>query len=204
LSFWSGQKQIGSGIQSLAGYARTKTLAAWSKNSFRTLTKIESKDTFVGTSRMKVHLPLSLLIFILATVLCTSGGHAQQATADDKYAPLPDQIVGAKTAFLMNETGKAKFGDAVYKQIKTWNRWQVITDKNQADLVLVVTDKGGMKSVNPSFYLNVIDPKTGGVLWTSRTTMQGKLWRSWNSVAETLVADIRKRMPSQTLPPSVN
>jgi hypothetical protein len=168
------------------------------------LTKIESKDTFVGTSRMKVHLPMSLLIFVLATVLCTSGGHAQQATADDKYAPLPDQIVGAKTVFLMNETGKAKFGDAVYKQIKTWNRWQVITDKNQADLVLVVTDKGGMKSVNPSFYLNVTDPKTGGVLWTSRTTMQGKLWRSWNSVAETLVADIRKRMPPQTLPPSVN
>jgi len=28
----------------------------------------------------------------------------------------------------MNETGKAKFGDAVYKQIKTWNRWQVEAD----------------------------------------------------------------------------
>jgi hypothetical protein len=78
-----------------------------------------------------------LFVFTLATILCVLGGHAQQATADDKYAPLPDQIVSAKTVFLMNETGKAKFGDAIYKQVKTWNRWQVITDKNQADLVLV-------------------------------------------------------------------
>jgi len=147
-------------------------------------------------SRMAKYRLLSLLVFTLAIILCASASHAQQATADDKYAPLPSQIVSAKTVFILNETGKAKFGDAVYKQIKTWNRWQVITDKNQADIVLVVTDKGGMKSMNPSFYLNVTDPKTGSVLWTSRTTMQGKLWRSWNSVAETLVGDIRKRMPN--------
>jgi hypothetical protein len=29
----------------------------------------------------------------------------------------------------MNETGKAKFGDAMYKQIRTWNRWQIVTNK---------------------------------------------------------------------------
>lgn len=140
-----------------------------------------------------------IFILMLAFMLRAPMGGAQQATAaNDQYAPLPDQIVNAKTVFLINETGKAKFGDAVYKQIKTWNRWQVITDKSQADLVLVVTDKGGMKSLNPSFYLNVIDPKTGNELWTCRTTMQGKLWRSWGSVAETLLGDIRKRMPGNT------
>jgi hypothetical protein len=140
-----------------------------------------------------------LFVSTLAITLCAPARGAQQATAgNDKYAPLPDQIVNAKTVFLINETGKAKFGDAVYKQIKTWNRWQVITDKTQADLVLVVTDKGGMKSMNPSFYLKFIDPKTGIELWTCRTTMQGKLWRSWDSVAETLLADIRKRMRENT------
>ncbi|PYU17323.1 MAG: hypothetical protein DMG29_01755 [Acidobacteria bacterium] len=82
----------------------------------------------------------------------------------------------------------------MYKQIRTWNRWQVITDKTQADLILVVTDKGGMKSMNPSFYLNVIDPKTGNQLWTSRTTMQGKLWRSLDSVARSLLSDVQKRL----------
>jgi hypothetical protein len=136
-----------------------------------------------------------LFVSTLAIALCAPARGAQQATTgNDKYAPLPDQIVNAKTVFLINETGKAKFGDAVYKQIKTWNRWNVVTDKTQADLILVVTDKGGMKSLNPSFYLNVIDPKTGSELWTCRTTMQGKLWRSWSSVAETLLGDIRKRL----------
>lgn len=135
----------------------------------------------------------SLVHGIAASPARTAG---QGTAATDNLAPLPDQIVNAKTVFLMNETGKAKFGDAIYKQIKTWNRWQVITDKSHADLVLVVTDKGGMKSMNPSFYLKILDPQTETELWTSRTTMQGKLWRSWGSVAETLVRDIRKRMPA--------
>jgi hypothetical protein len=135
-----------------------------------------------------------LFASILAITLCAPMS-AQRATASgDKYAPLPDQIVNAKAVFLVNETGKAKFGDAIYKQVKTWNRWQVVTDKAQADLILVATNKGGMSSLNPSFYLNVIDPKTGNELWTCRTTMQGKLWRSWDSVAETLLGDIRKRL----------
>jgi hypothetical protein len=136
-----------------------------------------------------------VLISIFAVPICAAVLNAPQATTEnDKYAPLPDQVLKAKTVFLVNETGKARFGDAVYKRIKTWNRWQVLTDKSKADIVLVVTDKGGMDSLNPSYYLNVVDPKTGDQLWTSRTTMQGKLWRSWGSVAETLVGDIRKRM----------
>jgi hypothetical protein len=137
----------------------------------------------------------SVLFASMLTITLSAPAHAQRATSgNDQYAPLPEQIVNAKTVFLMNETGKAKFGDAIYKQIKTWNRWQVVASKDQADLVLVVTDKGGMGSMNPSFYLNVVDPKTGAQLWTCRTTMQGKLWRSWDSVAETLLGDIRKRM----------
>jgi len=137
----------------------------------------------------------SVLFASILTITLSAPAHAQRATSgNDQHAPLPEQIVSAKTVFLMNETGKAKFGDAVYKQIKTWNRWQVVTSKSQADLVLVVTDKGGARSLNPSFYLNVVDPKTGAQLWTCRTTMQGKLWRSWDSVAETLLGDIRKRI----------
>jgi hypothetical protein len=141
----------------------------------------------------------SVLSVPILAVLFSTSAHAQRAAGgNDQYAPLPAQIVSAKTVFLMNETGKAKFGDAIYKQIKTWNRWQVVTSKDQADLVLVVTDKGGAGSLNPSFYLNVVDPKTGAQLWTCRTTMQGKLWRSWDSVAETLLGDIRKRIRETT------
>jgi hypothetical protein len=132
--------------------------------------------------------------FLVAITICTTA-HAQQAPVEsEKYAPLPDKVADAKTVFLINETGKAKFGDALYKQIRTWNRWQIVTNKEQADLILVLTDKGGMSSLNPSFYLNVNDPVTGEQLWTARTTMQGKLWRSWGSVAQSLLGDIQKRM----------
>jgi hypothetical protein len=142
---------------------------------------------------MKITAPV-LIVSILAITLCAPA-HAQQETAGaDQYAPLPDKIANAKTVFLINETGKAKFGDALYKQISTWNRWQIVTNKEHADLILVLTDKGGMSSLNPNYYFNVNDPKTGEPLWTARTTMQGKLWRSWGSVAQSLLSDIQKRM----------
>jgi hypothetical protein len=141
-----------------------------------------------------VALKIAGFVLTVAITLCLPA-QAQQATASaDQYAPLPDKIANAKTVFLINETGKAKFGDALYKQVRTWNRWQIATNKEQADLVLVLTDKGGMSSLNPSFYLNVNDPTTGQQLWTTRTTMQGKLWRSWGSVAQSLLGDIQKRM----------
>jgi hypothetical protein len=142
---------------------------------------------------MTIH--ASVLFFsMLAIMLCALAYAGQAAASAGQYAPLPDKIAEAKTVFLINETGKAKFGDALYKQIKTWNRWQIGTNKEKADLILILTDKGGMSSLNPSFYLNVNDPTTGEQLWTARTTMQGKMWRSWGSVAQSLLGDIQKRM----------
>src|SRR6516164_4981301 len=85
---------------------------------------------YTRTPRMAGTLVSFLVSFALAITMFATVGDPQQ-TDSDKYAPLPDQIVRAKTVFLINETGKAKFGDAVYKQIKAWNRWQVITDKAQ-------------------------------------------------------------------------
>ena len=136
----------------------------------------------------------ALFLAVSFVASCATSSPAQEPTSE-KYSPLPDQIVDAKTVYLMNETGKARFGDAVYKQIKTWNRWQVVTDRSKADLLVTVTDKGGMGSMNPSYYLILTDPKSGNELWKSRTTMQAKLWRSWDSVAQCLVDDIKKRMP---------
>jgi hypothetical protein len=128
-----------------------------------------------------------LMVMVLASAVCAFAG-------DSDLAPLPDKITDAKTVFLMNDTGKAGLGDGLYKQIKTWNRWQVVTDKEKADLVLSLTDKSGVSNFNGSWYLVVTDPHTKEELWRSRTTMQGKLWRSWGAVAESLNKDLRKRM----------
>jgi hypothetical protein len=62
------------------------------------------------------------------------------AFAEQKdYAPLPEKVVAAKTVMLVNESGTSRFGDDLCRQIKAWNRWQVVTDKGKADLVLVLS-----------------------------------------------------------------
>jgi outer membrane protein assembly factor BamB len=145
---------------------------------------------------------------------------ALTAVAEEKiYAPLPEKIVTAKTVFFMNESGTARFGDDLYRQIKAWNRWDVVTDRGKADLVLVLspsdtvpvvittasatasgqsasgtrtTTAGNMQTQH--WHLYVIDAKTGENLWRADASMGGKLWRSWGSIAKSLLSDIQKRL----------
>jgi hypothetical protein len=56
-----------------------------------------------------------LLVALLAVQVCTFA-------ADNKYAPVPDKIIDAKTVFLINETGISRFGDDLYQEIRKWNR----------------------------------------------------------------------------------
>ena len=126
-------------------------------------------------------------------------------------------VVHAGEVFLLNESGSTKLGDAVYREVKTWNRWQVVTDRGKADLLLVVTQRESVEGVvatssatvtgqtatatsvgvpvkSQSWFLHVVDAKSGDRLWTSNAAMGGKLWRTWNSIAKSLVGDIQKRM----------
>jgi hypothetical protein len=146
-------------------------------------------------------------------MLCVAAATAQEKT----YAPLPDKVSAAKTVFFINDSGTAKFGDALYRQLKDWNRWQVVTDRAKADLVLVLSQQdtvaGVMSTASATavgqtatgtglavpittqrWYLHVLDAHTGDRLWTADATMGAKLWRSWGSIAKSLVSDIRKRL----------
>ena len=133
------------------------------------------------------------------------------------YAPLPDKITSAKAVFLVNDSGEAKLGDEVYRELRHWHHWEVVTDKQKADLVLVVNQQdsvaGYISSASATavgqsasatgiavpvkaqrWYLHVIDNSTGQRLWTADATMGGKLWRTWGAIAKSLVGDIQKRM----------
>ena len=145
---------------------------------------------------------------------------ALAAVAEKKiYAPLPDKVVAAKTVFFLNESGTARFGDDLYRQIKGWNRWDVVTDREKADLILVLspsdtvpvvlttssatasgqsasgtsmTAAGNMQTQH--WHLYVMDAKTGENLWRADASMGGKLWRSWGSIAKSLLSDIQQRL----------
>jgi len=98
----------------------------------------------------------------------------------------------------MNESGTARFGDDLYRQIKAWNRWQVVTDRGKPDLVLVlspsdsvpvvvssasatasgqsvygtgITATGNMQTQH--WHLYVMDAKTGENLWRADASMGG-------------------------------
>lgn len=155
---------------------------------------------------------LATVVFLLLNAI---GACAQEKL----YAPLPDRVVAAKTVFFMNESGTARFGDDLYRELKAWNRWEVVTDRDKADLILVlsasdtvpvtVTVKSGTNSGQSTsemkmsgsgkmetqhWHLYVIDVKTGDILWRSDASMGRKLWRSWGSIAKSLLSDIQKRM----------
>jgi len=151
-----------------------------------------------------------LLITLLALQACAFA-------ANDKYAPLPEKIVRAKTVFLVNQTGISRFGDDLYQEIKKWNRWQVVAERDKADLVLILSQRDTVEGTvstatatssgqtatgtgvsapikSSAWYLHVIDPSTGETLWTTRHTLGGRLWQSWGSVARSLLSDVQKRL----------
>src|SRR2546423_899142 len=142
---------------------------------------------------MKIRITVVFGVLLLCSLI---------AVAEKKiYAPLPDKIVAAKTVFFINESGTARFGDDLYRQIKSWNRWEVVGDRGKADLVLVLspsdtvpvvittssatasgqsasgttmTAAGNMQTQ----HWHVMDAKTGENLWGADASMGGKLWRS--------------------------
>ena len=63
------------------------------------------------------------------------------AVAQDKYAPLPEKVINARTVFYINDTGSSRFGDNLYQELEKWNRWEVVTDKKNADLILVLSQR---------------------------------------------------------------
>jgi hypothetical protein len=71
---------------------------------------------------------------ILACVLllCSS------AFAKD-HAPLPDELLNAKTVYIVNQTGNQKATDTAYDQFSKWGKFKVVSNKDSADIVAAFT-----------------------------------------------------------------
>lgn len=82
--------------------------------------------------RMKTYCQL-LLLFVVVGAFTTSGA------AKDKHLPLPPQVMAAKTVYIDNQSGVSKLGDRCYTEIQKWGRFQVVQDRKQADLILLLS-----------------------------------------------------------------
>ncbi|MGB9233148.1 MAG: hypothetical protein WCC04_01960 [Terriglobales bacterium] len=157
-----------------------------------------------------------LLVFVLFTF-------AVEIAAKERHLPLPPQITAAKTVYIDNQSGLAKLGDRAYEQLTKWGHFQVIQDRKQADLILLmsaraydggyITSGGGTTGTidesgninttnNPTYtshvsvnytFLTVIDPKTGDSLW-SDSKRWGNLYTGFHSATKGLIDELMKRI----------
>jgi hypothetical protein len=111
-----------------------------------------------------------------------------------KYAPLPDKVVQAKTVFLQNDSGEERLGDNVFQELQQWGRWRILTNRSEADIVIALERKpiDTKDRWRNNWYLRILDPASGEVLWIVKRSV--RMMRMGN-VATTLVSDLKKRLP---------
>ena len=104
---------------------------------------------------------LSVLLFVFAF----------SCAAKDKHLPLPVAVFSAKTVFIDNQSGMAKIGDRAYEELRKWGRFQIVSDRKDADLIFLlsaeehttgyVTSGGGQTgTVNESGNINTTSKPT--------------------------------------------
>ena len=134
-----------------------------------------------------------------------------------EFAPLPDKLLAAKSVYLINESRDLKAYDRFFKELKGWNRFVVVTAREKADILMVLSsnDRGGVSvssgsatasgnvatgsatAVNiPSTFLQltVSDPSTSEVLWSDET----EKWITSGHAPSKLVSNLRKRFPKSS------
>jgi hypothetical protein len=57
-----------------------------------------------------------------------------------EHGPLPTALVSAKRVYLQNAGGDMGVFDHLYEKVKHWGRWQVVANREDADLILLTTD----------------------------------------------------------------
>jgi len=158
-----------------------------------------------------------LVVFILTNLIVPIHTGAQKQLAKSPT------ILSAKTVYFDNRTGDDAVGTAAITQLKKWGRFQVVRDKQPADLILLLSadpyhggyiifasgqtgtvDANGQiqQDVVPNYnrlapvrdaYLTVIDPTTGKSLW-SDSHVWGGLLTGKNSVGARLVQKLQKQL----------
>jgi hypothetical protein len=140
-----------------------------------------------------------LILFILTSLAVPTPSHAQKQLAKSP------KILSAKTIYFDNQTGVEAVGSSAVAQLRKWGRFQVVLNKQTADLILLLSAdpyKGGYiifasgqtgtididghieEDLVPNYnklapvrdaYLTVIDPRSGENLWSDLHVWGGLL-----------------------------
>jgi len=158
-----------------------------------------------------------LVVFLVTSLILPIPLNAQKQLAKSP------KLLSAKTVYFDNRTGANAVGAAAVAQLKRWGRFQVVRDKQSADLILLLSadpyhggyiifasgqtgsvDANGdiQEDLVPNYnrlapvrdaYLTVIDPATGKSLWTD-SHVWGGLLTGKNSVGARLIQKLQKQI----------
>lgn len=157
----------------------------------------------------------SAVFGFLVAVFCV------QTPAQKQLAKTP-QILSAKLVYFKNTTGSDPVGKNALAALRKWQKYQLVTEPNQADLIFFLSgdpykggdlvfadgqtgniDSGGnvTKDSTPNFnklaptryaYLTVIDRRTGNVLW-SDSHVWGGLLTGFDSAGARLIKELQNQ-----------
>lgn len=134
--------------------------------------------------------------------------------AKEKYAPLPEKVLRAKTIFIDNRTMDARIGDYVFREIPKWKRFVLVTDRSKADLAFVLTESTheavASNNVRTTNQIGTTSITTGGGVYSyvdGSVTLEivdadGSVWAntkpfSRKGATTDLMHDLKKRIEYQ-------
>jgi hypothetical protein len=174
---------------------------------------------------MPTHIPKLAAAFFLITSLTTSAqvirfSTPKKSSADvginSVKAPVPTPLLNGKKAFISYELGDVTaFPDAYsggperayaefYSAMKTWNRYQLVADPNDADIVFAVRFVAPPGTV-PQIRIGIADAKTHFALWGFVEQVDPKFRKKNRDVAFTesvklLLSDIQTLLGQNDTP----
>lgn len=133
-----------------------------------------------------------------------------------EHAPVPEILLAARNVYLINDSGDLKAYDAFFKELKKWARLTVVSSRETADIVAVLTSNAGYSvsmgtatsvdvgsvttttgtavSVPSSFlHLRIFDRSSGESLWSD----SAEKWMASGHAPSKLVGNLKKRVPKR-------
>lgn len=175
----------------------------------------------------RTHFSFLLLVCLLLS-LSTANAKDRKSIPP---APLPEQVVTAKKAFLANDGGSALAYDAFYAAMQKWGKYEIVGTPEAADIVVELgynvvnggtrvwsatnsytgaTQVGSVQIVDPQVVLTIFDTKTRLPLWsltdhTRLARLEKNREKEIINSAERIVERLKERLASlqaQPLPRS--
>lgn len=141
---------------------------------------------------MKTAWPMFAILFVIA--------HSALA----QKAPLPEELLKAKKAYLINEAGVQDTFNQLYQEFVKWKRFEIVKSQEEADILVIVSIlkttatvgvmSGGIGVMGPVEYnrihFSIVNSKTKLPLWSDSDDVGFRTKRTLPK----LVNALKKRM----------